>query len=206
MKYPIILLIVLSSCFNEKPYIQPDLSLKQKNRILRHDGIYTMYDTLMGFDSVPLNLMATFIKPMRFFENNCFFHSSSCYLEEQEFQNYFKRDCYQKRSFRNQGYYYIIKDSLYLSGKFTFYWIGKIPKFYIAHFRGYIKNADTITDWKMIPPYPNIDFQSNFYELNRNQPATYIFKPLKFDSIIDPEKLWIIEEQKKQDRSKSTIK
>lgn len=37
----------------------------------------------------------------------------------------------------------------------------------MANFRGIIKNRDTITDWKVVPPYPNglnkedLDYYSN---------------------------------------------
>lgn len=199
MKYSIILLFVLSACFNEKSFIQPDLSSKPKNRTLRYDGIYCKVDSSIGNDGLPLNKRVAHINPILFFENSYFASSFASYHSNQDFQMYFKRDCYRKiKMHTNEGVFYVQNDTVYMSGKFRFYWRGKIPKFYIAHFRGYIKNADTITDWKMIPPYPDIDLEGNFYLLNRNQAATFIFKPLQLDSLIDPEKLWIIEEQKKK--------
>jgi hypothetical protein len=207
MKYfSSILILTLSGCFNEKAFIQPDLNSKPKNNLLRYDGVYSLYDTHKGNDSIPMLQRAFLIEPIRFFENRYFMHTSVCYVEEETYQKFNKRNLYNKSPGRNQGCFFIHNDSLYMIGKFSFYWRGKISKFYIAHFRGYIKNQDTITDWKMIPPYPNIDFEGNYHLLNQNQPAMYTFKPLKFDSVIDPNKLWIIEEQQKRNRSSSTNK
>ena len=199
--YLIIIPLILCSCFNEKSFIQADLSSKPKNNILQYDGIYSKVDTNRGNDGVAFQNSVAYVHPIRFFENRYFASSSGSY-DDEDFQKHFKKESYKKNAFKNEGMYYVQSDSIYMTGKFKFYWTGKIPKFYIAHFRGYIKNKDTITDWKMIPPYPNIDFEANYYLLNRNQPAMYTFKPLKFDSVIDPNKLWIIEEQKKQKKKK----
>ena len=53
------------------------------------------------------------------------------------------------------GSYTIKKDSIYAYVPITLLTWGLIQRTVNCNYRGYIKNRDTITDWKIIPPYPN---------------------------------------------------
>jgi hypothetical protein len=52
------------------------------------------------------------------------------------------------------GSYRIKNDSIYAYVPITLKTWGMIPRIVKCNYRGYIKNRDTIVDWKIIPPYP----------------------------------------------------
>lgn len=54
-------------------------------------------------------------------------------------------------------------------------------KFVAANYIGHIKNADTILNWKMVPPYPNVNIQWNDYFKTDTAPKLMYF--IKNDEI-----------------------
>jgi hypothetical protein len=63
------------------------------------------------------------------------------------------------------GNFLIKKDSIYAYLPITLNTWGMIPRTVKCNYRGYIKNKDTITDWRVVPPYPrgisNFIFENN---------------------------------------------
>ena len=61
---------------------------------------------------------------------------------------------------------------------------------------------NSINDWQIIPPYPQINMSLNDYLVEQKTPMTMVFKQVDLSKTLDENKLWIIEEQKQQKRSK----
>jgi hypothetical protein len=57
-------------------------------------------------------------------------------------------------------------------------------RIYMTNFRGIIKNRDTITDWKVVPPYPaGLDKEDLDYYANKNWLAPKILYFVKTDAV-----------------------
>lgn len=61
---------------------------------------------------------------------------------------------------------------------------------------------NSIKEWQIIPPYPQINMSLNDYLVGQKTPMTMVFKQVGLSKTLDENKLWIIEEQKQQKRSK----
>ena len=68
-----------------------------------------------------------------------------------------------------------------------------------SHFRGIIKNRDTIKQWQMVPPYSKTaeEFHMNESLLRYlKTPKDLYFKPMPAKKMLDPSKAWINEFRK----------
>ena len=79
------------------------------------------------------------------------------------------------------GEYLIIGDSIYAYTPSRMSLGGGRFKSFNANFSGYIKNKDTILNWRMIPPYPDVDPTLNNYFVNDTTPRTLYF--IKNDAV-----------------------
>lgn len=180
---------------------QPDFPNINSKVGLRTDGAYSLVDSSTGNCGIKRNLRFEFIGPVLFLPNNYFLNTNMSLLNSEQVVWRFSK-FYQREGVLSQGKYYTQNDSVYLNGYFEFWGDGKSGIMRWAHYRGYIKNRDTIEDWKIIPPYPKINMRLNDYLVEQKTPMTLVFKQVDLKNVIDENRLWIIEEQKKISQSK----
>jgi hypothetical protein len=197
----LLFLFVLAACHIEKELVLPAHYQSKASGDLRFDGLYTVMDTTRLNDGLKLNEYCVYVCPIRFFENGFFDSKHSVFRDDTTFQMHHKKACY-KKGHSNQGKYIVRNDTLYMSGKFIFFKAGQFLRYYPAHFKAVVKGGDSLLNFQMTAPYPNLNFEENKRNIPILTPYKIIFKPLAFDSIVDPEKLWIIEELKQQNKSR----
>lgn len=92
-----------------------------------------------------------------------------------------------------KGRFYINGDTIFYKELHYYTARGSITKPYTTHYRGIIKNRDTIVDMHMVEPYPTVwpDLNNNF--VDEKLPKTFYFKEdkefLKLDSIFKAVKI-----------------
>lgn len=149
-------LIFIFFCFATSQSAGRQKSLSKQNSDsarIRFDGIYNTWDTsrLAGSGE----RMCDVYKSLNF---SFFTPNKKAYSVKGATMDYSFEECkfYGTLNSKDFGEYKIIGDSIFASIPTVFILGGmrykqlKNP----AHFRGYIKNRDTILDWHIIPPYP----------------------------------------------------
>lgn len=199
----VLLCLLLSGCLIRNGVTQPDFPDKQSKVGLRNDGVYSLLDTSTDNCGNKRSLRFEFINTVVFLPNNYFLNTNMNLINSEEVVWRFSK-FYQQENVLSQGKYFTQNDSVYLNGYFEFWGDGKCRIYRWAHYRGYIKNKDTIEDWRIIPPYPKINMRLNDYLVEQKTPMTMVFKQLDLSKTLDENKLWIIEEQKKRNISRST--
>lgn len=163
-KIILIMTVILTGCaykVNEPP-IRP-MSFIETYELdttkIRYDGYYNkIVDTLHTFDGLKYSVPRKIANDLVVFNKN-----KNIFIDANESTNdssSFNCMYYQKIAFRLKKYnsnylkYTIKNDSLYTyNGVLITVGAGQRVPVY-CNFRGFIKNRDTITDWKVIPPYP----------------------------------------------------
>lgn len=89
------------------------------------------------------------------------------------------------------GKFKLFKDTIKTHFRYQFYTRGMRTKYYDVHFEGIVKNDSTITNWKMIPPYPNPNknWNENFEGLKK--PKTLVFISFPAVKLIDSNNAWV---------------
>jgi|GEM_PF-4939235 len=85
-------------------------------------------------------------------------------------------DFYQKINTSFIGQFTIIGNEIFAFAPYTYIKRGKIYFSYLTHFRGEIKNKDTITNWRVVPPYPpELNDKYLKYNFKRMRPRNLYF-------------------------------
>lgn len=163
---------------------EPTTNLKNK---IRFDGVY--------HEATDTNAVGMYIYgAIVFFENGATYSAGSSKSLE-EFQVYYPTYKDDKNDFYLWGVYNIIYDTI-TAIIFTPYPGGLLggEKLYESHFQGIIKNRDSILQWHLVPPYPQVSKRAgdNVWLINNaKEPINLYFKNVPVDKIIDPKKDWI---------------
>ncbi len=127
---------------------------------IKHGGIYNTYDTTLLPCGVKRSILyktdhfIVFLQKSRIYRNGLVSQSNI----------FFKDDYYKQNVDSNRlGKYKIKDDTIHAIIPTSFALRGMRMKYFDAYFQGYIKNADTILDWKMVPPYPKVNPKFNDY-------------------------------------------
>jgi hypothetical protein len=154
---------------------------------IRYDGYYNkIVDTLYTFDGLKYSVQRKTANELVVFNKN-----KNVFIDANESTNdssSFNCMYYQKIASRIKKYkikylkYTIKNDSLY-TYNYILITVGagqRVPVY--CNFRGFVKNRDTITDWKLIPPYPK-DFTKSVLKWNADllEPHTLYF--VKTDAV-----------------------
>lgn len=176
----LIVLMIFSSCMSTKQ-ITPYSFIHDPvdNSRLQFNGFYNTLDTIsLDNEGNKSYKHLTALYWVIFNKNQKIYVSSGASTSTSNVAfdcNYYKRinDSYRKEKVNVIGYYTIKGDSIYASLPIYFIRPGMVPKLCDANYRGFIKNKDTITDWKVIPPYP---IKIGKFE-KRFQPNSHLFEP-----------------------------
>jgi hypothetical protein len=144
---------------------------------IRFDGIYNPYDTSITPRGDKRNLIYKTDNFIVLFNNGKTYRCSSVSLDSAVFQEKY----YTFLDSASLGNYKIINDSIFACTPTAFYKWGMRRKFFNAHYSGYIKNKDTIVDWKMVHPYPDVNPKYNFNFIYHTTPRMLYF--IKNDAI-----------------------
>jgi hypothetical protein len=121
---------------------------------------------------------------MVFGKTNFFYFEYEKIIDNSAQKCFFYEEIYKRHKLYNFRYerFSIKNDSIYgyVSPLITVGAGQRVPVY--CNYRGYVKNRDTITDWKVIPPYPK-DFTKFVIEKNKDlfQPKTLYF--VKTDAV-----------------------
>lgn len=148
--------------------------------IIRYDGMYNVYDTSILNSGYKANEKFTTINEVVFLKNGTIFRNGGNSIDSLIFGNdmWILIGTELKHSL---GEYLIIGDSIYAYTPFQMSIGGGRFKPFNANFSGYIKNKDTILNWRMVPPYPDVDPKLNNYFVNDTTPRTLYF--IKNDAV-----------------------
>lgn len=119
------------------------------DRSIRTDGMYNMLDTTLLPSGQPAMEHYTTQGLVVFATDTTLYRDNGVTIDSLPFNCRY----YQLYNRKADGEYYIKGDSVFATVATTFV-VGARYRSFLAHFRGYIKNRDTITDWKVVPPYP----------------------------------------------------
>jgi hypothetical protein len=136
-------------------------------------------------------------KPVFFLKNNLMFFDNTLSLDSSVFFTGERMYGTDEKHYSNNWGTYKIENNV-ITAIFYYPYVGGnlVGKGYtqrlLTYFQGNIKNRDTITDWHMIPPYPNISSKANQYEFNSFMtPRELYFKKVPIDKLINPDSAWI---------------
>lgn len=203
--FPIFILVTISSChllsYKQKPDDRFNLILNSTpdydHKLLYHglysvvkiDSLSTTIDSLSNKDSV-------FIDPIMFYGNGIVDYIGKFYST-----NFEKRINYidQKNKFKNLpfGVFRVNDDSVEASIYIVFE--GNSNSFniwYLCNFTGMV-SGDSITNWRMIPPYPNFTDLEKRQKFNQEkfnyllQPKAFIFQPFIQKTFLDSNNVWL---------------
>lgn len=147
------------------------------SNLIRYDGIYNTYDTSLLFSGKKRNEEFVTDGEVIFFNNGRTVKMNNVTIDSIAFHiNYYKGI-----TSKILGIYLIKGDSIFVHTPIFLYHRGKTIKYHNVHFRGIIKNRDTILDWKMVPPYPDVDLRLNDYLKKYTTPKMLYF--IKNDAI-----------------------
>lgn len=189
-KLILIITVIITGCaYTVKTPIQPLSFIETQNldtTKIRYNGYYHLIeDTVVYTNGFKYVFPSDKTSNLRIFNKN-----RNIYFNSGKINEYSPLTCefYQKENNRYSKYgikytkFTIKNDSIY-----TYHGIlitvgagQRVPV--NCNFRGFIKNKDTITDWKIIPPYPK-DFTKSVKERNKNlfEPHTLYF--VKTDAV-----------------------
>lgn len=143
---------------------------------LHFDGVYTL-----GWYDVPFC----------FYENGVAFDLTYNFVDSENLSEHLKGInalCVDEK-YRLGGVFDIHNDTLDVICYSPFYGIGDRLKSHLAHFQGIVKNADTIIDFGMVPPYPKIKWKFN--PGAKTVKYTLVFKSLPAKALVDSAHFWV---------------
>ncbi len=190
-KLILIMTVILTGCaYKVKTSIQPFSiieSYKLDTTKIRYNGYYNkIVDTLYTFDGLKYSVPRKMANELVVFNKNknIFIDANESTNDSSSFScKYYQKIVTRLKKYNSNYLKYTIKnDSLYTyNGVLITVGAGQRVPVY-CNFRGYVKNRDTITDWKVIPPYPK-DFTKFVKKINKNlfEPHTLYF--VKTDAV-----------------------
>jgi hypothetical protein len=187
----LIMTVILNGCaYKVKTPIQP-ISFIETYKLdttkIKFNGYYNkIVDTIISFDGLKYSTPLKITNELIIFNKNkkIFINVNESTNDSSSFNCKYYKEIFVRYSKYKINYpkYTIKNDSLY-----TYHGIlitvsagQRVPVY--CNFRGYVKNRDTITDWKVIPPYPK-DFTKFVKKINADLfvPHTLFF--VKTDAV-----------------------
>lgn len=144
---------------------------------IRFDGYYSAYDSFSKNSFINTNPPCISLYPLVFIKKNRLFFLGTCVTYD-AFQ---RCDFYKKIKTNYIGNFVIKGDSIFAYTPTEFNVWGMRGKPYYTNYSGYLKNSDTIINWRMIPPYPNVDLRFNECFYNDTIPRKLSF--IKTDAV-----------------------
>jgi hypothetical protein len=125
-------------------------------------------------------VFADTVTPLFFFANGVIIQSDLT-ASLTDFAHIIQDSAKQQQWLNTQGRYYIHNDTIEACVPLTYQ--SRFPRYKtrLTHFRGILKDTNTITDWKIVPPYPHVGDPNDF----RPVPQTLRFASFKFKNYID---------------------
>lgn len=165
MKKIIILFVLIYLSCGQIKHSKPLNIISDSNAFdtikIRFDGFYNVLDTIKITYNCPAkgktgNEIYTSISQVIFYNNNIYMSPGGTVDNSPFMCEYYKSIIKWHKDHKEDlfGNYLIKKDSIYAYLAVTLKTWGMISKTLKCNYRGYIKNKDTIVDWKIIPPYP----------------------------------------------------
>ena len=189
-KLIVILTIVLTGCaYKVKTPIQ-QISFIETNELdttkIRFNGYYHLIeDTVVYTNGYKYIFKSDKTSNLRIFNKNKYLYFNSGKINEYSplTCEYYKKENNRYKKYEIKYPKYTIKnDSLYTYHSILIT-VGagqRVPVY--CNFRGFVKNKDTIIDWKVIPPYPK-DFTEFVIENNKHLFKSHTLYFIKTDAV-----------------------
>jgi hypothetical protein len=173
---------------------------KNYNSVLRFDGVYTLYGKDVATDgSKTIAYERYFLDNFFvFYKNGMVIKSAYVFYDSLGPVDYLKNFMltYNTVEGGQEGVFNVIyKDTIDIVC-YDRYGIGNgyVDNF-ITHFKGIIKNSDTIVNLKIVAPYPHVNTNARTvrerYLERINETAMLIFKPFPAKKFVDSNNFWI---------------
>lgn len=144
---------------------------------IRFDGFYNTYDTSLNNNGCNRNDVYTSDHLVIFTKEDRIFRMDGVSIDS----IVFTEDYYRNLKPKNIGNYWINGDSIFALVPTALFVRGGRLKLFNAYFSGVIKNKDTLINWKMIPPYPDVKPKWNQYFVSDTTPRMLYF--IKTESV-----------------------
>lgn len=149
--FPILIVFFIYSCSQVKeltpfPYLHNPIDSSK----IRFDGFYSAIDTTTLPNGNKRSEVYTSQNEVVFCLNKKQYISNGASVSNEALTC----DFYRNISSELLGEFTIKGNEIYSYSPLYFVMYGSFSKIHYAHFKGYIKNRDTIVDWKIVPPYP----------------------------------------------------
>ena len=156
-----------------------EISAIDTNKI-RFDGIYNVYDTSLLYSGEKANEAYVTINDVVFTKNGFVHRGSGVTTDSIHFtKESWLRSCLKFNYL--WGNYITVGDSIYAYTQLEMFIRGGRLKPFYANFSGYIKNRDTILNWRMVRPYPKVNPEWNQNFINDTTPRMLYF--IKNDAV-----------------------
>ena len=188
----LIMTVILNGCaYKVKTPTQP-FSIIETYKLdttkVRYDGYYNnIVDTIFYSNGYKYNFPRSSItdRMVVFNKNKNIYIENGATIDSSSFTCKYYKDIgiwYKTHNDDYLGLYTIKNDSLYAYDLTSIrIRAGGVADVY-CNYRGYVKNQDTITDWKIIPPYPK-DFTKFVIENNKNLLKPHSLYFVKTDAV-----------------------
>jgi hypothetical protein len=136
--------------------------------------------------------------PVFFFKNGLVLNSRVTFVDTNETNKLLPEGSKYKFSYNKWGVYNVDKDTIHAIIYLEFKGKGfKSTSVVQCYFEGFIKNKDTILNWRLVEPYPKVSTFANEGQLEfLKTPTDLFFKPVSAKKRINPENAWINEFKK----------
>ncbi|MEO4004118.1 hypothetical protein [Flavobacterium sp. CAU 1735] len=195
--------------YGNNPKKRGSCSLKTKTfsdtHNIRLNGVYSLYDTFKGVDSIESFKRYVYDKPILFLKEGYFIQTNFS-----TYDSILIALIKSKKWIFNHGAYCFSGDTIHLKGLFTFLTAGMDRRQYPANYTGYFDPTGDTLYLKLAKPFPKIDMNFNkkfnkrfFKRIQEGLYQKYVFKPLPKDDIpvdINIEHLFPIQKKKKRVR------
>ncbi len=165
---------------------------------LRRDGLYSVYDTSVLQNGERVNEHYKVNKLLNIV-NDSLIHCEnfSGYTDYRALSlNHYKSYRVDYRD--GLGRYIIKNDTIFAKTIIILKGAGGTQNLHEAYFQGIVKNKNTITNWKMVRPYPNANLRWNYDNFKHlTKPHTFYFieshELLGLDSLLHNEQVKVLE-------------
>ncbi|WP_347066557.1 hypothetical protein [Flavobacterium sp. WV_118_3] len=195
-----LLLFYGSTPKKRRSYI-PEVEVISDTNSIRLNGLYSLYDTFKGVDSIEAFKKFIYHKPILFLKKGYFIQNTYS-----TYDSIIIARTKSRKWIFDYGKYYFRDDTIHLEGLFTFLTTGMDRRQYLANYTGYLNPTGDTLYLKLGKPFPKIDMKLNRHLAKRIREAPYqkyIFKPLPKDDVpvdIDIKDLFPIQKKKKRTR------
>jgi len=153
---------------------------------IRLDGVYCWVDS----ETLKQDPRAQYLLPIGFYANGLIRVDQTVYHDSQSLSYWCSMITnVPDRNYASFGAYRLSHDTIDCYVFTGFAGVSRSVRTFIAHYTGLLKHGDTITGWRMIPPYPKVRTDLNDMS-DYTGARMYVFRPAP-GCRIETDKIWM---------------